>query len=185
MNRIDTRIVALVVSLYAIATPAPAWACGCTPSIDRPWLTPQAAVDEQLAWADRVFLGRVSSRTDVVVVFSIEAYWKGDGASTEAVASGVLLPNGSIAISDCDYSFENARLYVVFAHRTPKGLSVSSCSMTQSLDSAATLVARLDRAAPRRVVNPMIRAAKQPPNQRLQPTAAQWIMRPPRLNRGR
>ena len=185
MNRIATGIVALVVSLYAIATPDPAWACGCTPIIDRPWLTPQAAVEEQLAWADRVFLGRVTSRTDELVQLSVEAYWKGDGASTETVVSSVSLPNGSIVISDCDYSFENARPYVVFAHRTSKGLSVSSCSMTESLDRATTLVALLDRAAPRRVVNPKIEAATQPPNQRLQPTAARWIMRPPRLNRGR
>lgn len=148
------RRVGVALSLAALATalPAVAYACGCTPVLGRPVLTPEAEVAEQLAWSDLVFLGRVSGSDDRTLTFDIEAYWKGDGAPTVLLNGPLVHADGSMTISDCDYSFASNTVYVVFAHRTARGLSASSCSKTSRLEDAAALLTRLDRVAARRVV---------------------------------
>ena len=168
--RINGWLVTLTFCAGTSALPVPALACGCTPVIDRPMLTPLAEVQEQLVWADQVFLGRVANRTVEAITFAVEAYWKGSGASTQTLLGDRALSDGTVVISDCDFSFGVDSSYVVFAHRTPRGLGASSCSMTRQLDQAGRLIQLLDRAAPRQAVRPLVLHDPLPPNIQMQPT---------------
>jgi hypothetical protein len=161
--RINGWLVALTFCAGTSALPAPTLACGCTPVIDRRLLTPLAEVQEQLVWADQVFLGRVANRTVEAITLSVEAYWKGSGASTQTLLGDRGLSDGTVVISDCDFSFAIDSSYVVFAHRTPRGLGASSCSMTRQLDQAGGLIQLLDRAAPRQAVR-LVLHEPGPPN---------------------
>ena len=152
--RIDRWLIALVSLAGPMLVPVSVAACGCAPIIERPTLTPLAEVQEQLAWADQVFLGRVANRNDETVTFSVEAYWKGSGAPTHILRGGSILPDGTLVISDCDFGFADNTRYIVFAHRTSRGLTASSCSMTRPFDQAGELTRLLDRAVPRQVVSP-------------------------------
>lgn len=163
-------VVALLLAACATALPAVAYACGCTPIAGRSVLTPEAEVAEQLAWSDLVFLGRVSASDARTLTFDIEAYWKGDGAPTVLLNGPLVHPDGSMTISDCYYSFVSNAVYVVFAHRTARGLTTPSCSKTRRLEDAAALLTLLDRVASRRVVRPPGHVLNRPPNTRMPPT---------------
>ena len=168
--RVDRWLIALATVAGPMLVPAPVTACGCTPIIERPTLTPLAEVQEQLAWADQVFLGRVADRTDENTTFSVEAYWKGSGAPTHLLRGGSALPDGAVVISDCDFGFAANTRYVVFAHRTSRGLAASSCSMTRSFEQAGELVRLLDRAVPRQGIRAPVKAERVLPNLQMQPT---------------
>jgi hypothetical protein len=170
MMRIDRWLIALASLAGPMLVPAPAAACGSTPIIERPTLTPLAEVQEQLAWAEQVFLGRVADRDDENTTFSVEAYWKGTGAPTYIVGGGSTLPDGTQVISDCDFGFVANTRYVVFAHRTSRGLTASSCSMTRPVDQAGELIRLLDRAVPRQSVRPPERSDLVLSDKALQPT---------------
>lgn len=152
--RTDRWLIALALFAGAMLVPAPVAACGCSPIIERPAVTPLAEVQEQLAGADQVFLGRVAYRDHETTTFSVAAYWKGSGAPTNTLRAGSVLADGSVVISDCDFGFANDTQYIVFAHRTSRGLAASSCSMTRQASQAAQLIQLLDQATPRQVVGP-------------------------------
>lgn len=147
-------VIVVALGTSAFAAPGIALACGCTPVLDRPVLTPLAEVQEQLAWADQVFLGRVSARTDTSITFDVEAFWKGQGARQQTLVGGAVLPNGTLVISDCDFGFESDVRYVVFAAREARGLTASSCGLSRPFEQAAALLQLLDRVTPRRAVPP-------------------------------
>lgn len=168
--RINAWLIALASVAATLLVPVEAVACGCSPVLDRPALTPLAQVQEQLAWADQVFLGRVADRNSETVTLSVEASWKGSGASTQTLRVGTVLPDGTEVISDCDFGFESQVQYVVFAHRTSRGLAASSCSMTRRVDQAGDLIGLLDRATPRQAVFPRAKLDQLPPNLQMQPT---------------
>ena len=168
--RTDRWLIALASLAGAMLVPAPVAACGCSPIIERPALTPLGEAQEQLAGADQVFLGRVADRDDETTTFSVEAYWKGSGAPTNTLRAGSVLADGTVVISDCDYGFANDTQYIVFANRTSRGLAASSCSMTRPASQAAQLIQLLDLAAPRQVVGPPEASGRVLPNLQRQPT---------------
>jgi hypothetical protein len=112
----------------------------------------------------------VADRNRETVTLSVEASWKGSGASTQTLRVGTVLPDGTEVISDCDFGFESQVQYVVFAHRTSRGLAASSCSMTRRVDQAGDLIGLLDRATPRQAVIPRAKLDHLPPNLQMQPT---------------
>lgn len=175
--------------LATLVVPRAAMACGCAPVPGRPVVAPLIEVQSQLAQSDQVFLGRVSARSESGLVFEVEAYWKGQGTRQLLFAGDQVLPDGSVVVSDCQFSFENDVLYVVFAGHTPRGLSASSCGLSRRADQADALLQLLDRAAPRQVVPPRGNVWAVPPNQRMQPAAvnteASLGIAAPRLMRGR
>jgi hypothetical protein len=168
--RIDRWLIAMAALAGPMLVPAAVAACGCTPIIERPTLTPLAEVQEQLAGADQVFLGRVANRDDANTTFSVEAYWKGSGSPTHTLRGGSVLPDGTVVISDCDFGFANNIQYIVFAHRTSRGLTASSCSMTRQASQAGELIRLLDQATPRQVVRPPEASQRVLPNLQMQPT---------------
>ena len=168
--RINGWLIVLASVAGSALAPAPAAACGCTPVVDRPMLTPLAEIQEQLGWADQVFLGRVTNRAIEGVTLAVEAYWKGTGAATQTLRGGSVLPDGTEVISDCDFGFASDARYVVFAHRTSRGLVVSSCSKTRQFEQAGELIRLLDQATPRQIVSPAAAIDRRPPNLQMQPT---------------
>lgn len=182
--RINGWLIALASVAAPLHVPIEAAACGCSPVIDRPALPPLAQVQEQLAWADQVFVGRVTGRNNETVTLSVEASWKGSGAPAQTLRVATVLPDGTEVISDCDFGFESEVRYVVFAHRTSRGLAASSCSMTRRVDQAGDLIGLLDRATPRQAVSPRAKLEQLPRNLQMQPTRR--VSRDgARLNRGR
>lgn len=135
--------------------PEVAFACGCAPIPGQALSTPRGEVQAHLAAADHVFLGRVLSRSDLGVTFDVEASWKGLISRQQILAGDEVLPDGSVVISDCQYSFASDARYVVFAARTPRGLVASSCGLTRRVDQAPALLELLDQLTPRRLVAPV------------------------------
>ena len=162
--RINLWLIVLASVAGPVLVPVPAAACGCTPVVERPTLTPLAQIQEQLGWADQVFLGRVTNRAIESITLTVEAYWKGTGAATQTLLGGSVLSDGTEVISDCDFGFASDVRYVVFAHRTSRGLVVSSCSMTRQFEQAGEVIQLLDRATPRQIVTPGAPTDRLPPN---------------------
>lgn len=109
------------------------------------------------------------------MTLSVEASWKGSGASTQILRAGTVLPDGTEVINTCDFGFESGVRYLVFAHRTSRGLAASSCSMTRRFDQAGDLIGLLDRATPRQIPFPRARLDQLPLGLQVQPM--RWATR--------
>ena len=142
---------AFVVLLFA--SPRDAAACMCVGSPD-PKSDSQIIreIDEELGKAIGVFMGRVVARDDLTVTFEIDAVWKGEIGSSHQMSTGAVAnADGTITVTDCDFSFARGRTYLVFAvGKSFSTAKASSCTYTSELRYALDTLPYLDKLAERR-----------------------------------
>jgi hypothetical protein len=139
----------IVVGLLAqcLVVPSIAWACGC----DFPeGESLEAAVVREHLRAERVFVGRVIGWDDETVTFAVEMLWKGDTTAKVSLKHGEIKRPGVVSISTCDYRFQKAGRYLVFAERAGVSLKASTCGHTKPVEESGRVIGVLDAATPRR-----------------------------------
>jgi hypothetical protein len=142
-----TRIAIVTLAAGWLLTPSPVWACGCSPTAD--WSF-ERQVTEEFNWADRVFAGTVVRNDDRSVALRVDATWKGGDSEVIVVDQGFISEDGGTAINTCDFAFRPGARYVVFAHRSDRGLTASQCGHTGQWALASRVVELLEALAPRR-----------------------------------
>jgi len=149
MRDANVRTLLTIIGLAAqcLITPSIAWACGCG-SVDGESF--EAGVLRQHAWAERVFVGRVIRWDDETVTFAVETLWKGEAAAEVSVKHGEIKGPGVVSISTCDYRFQKAGRYLVFAERMGASLKAGNCGHTKPFEESGRVIAVLDDATQRR-----------------------------------
>jgi hypothetical protein len=142
-------ICAAAIAIGGVSLPPAAWACGCADT------SLSERVTSGLANAERIFVGRVIVRNDLIATFVVEAVWKGDDAREVTLQQGQALPNGTFTISTCDYLFHLGVRYVVFAYRKDAALKASNCGPTEEWMDASQIAALLDSRTLRRSLRPI------------------------------
>lgn len=113
----------LLIPIIAVALSVTAWPAAASCILD------QRPVEQQIAEADTVFVGTVTSVSarDRNAVFRVDEVWKGNVASKVAVQGG---PPGD-AVTSVDRYFRQGTRYLVFPDGTSSPYSDNSCSPTR------------------------------------------------------
>ena len=109
-------------------------------------------VSEVLGRSYAIFSGEVITIEGDRAKFKLEELWKGDLPQEFSMASGgYRLPDGSMTITSCDYTFTAGRKYLVFAQASAtRNMEAMPCTPTRELTSAADVVAILNELMPNR-----------------------------------